>query len=183
MNQATNGLDDDELLALARRDADGGRVEEALRKLKPLITRSEGPLDALAHTTLLGGLAEGLARAGQIAEGLATIEEALALCERSEERWCAAELARIKGELVLAQGAPQAAVAAEKCFLRALDWARRRETLTWELRAATSLSRVWLRQGRSGDARGLLEPVYERFTEGFRTLDLMSAKALLDTLR
>jgi predicted ATPase len=125
-------------------------------------------------------LAEGLASSGQIAEGLATIEEALALCERSEERWYVAELLRIKGELVLAQGAPQAA---ETHFLQALDWARRQETLSWKLRAATSLARLWRQQGRSGEARELLAPVYARFTEGFGTVDLRTAKALLDTLR
>jgi hypothetical protein len=138
---------------------------------------------AVYHTTLLGFLAEGLASAGQIPEGLATIEAALALCERSEERWWVAELLRIKGELVLAQGAPQAAAAAEKYFLQALDWARRQETLSWELRAATSLARLQHQQGRSGDARGLLAPVYARFTEGFGTADLRAAKALLDTLQ
>jgi predicted ATPase/DNA-binding winged helix-turn-helix (wHTH) protein len=135
------------------------------------------------HTTLLGGLAEGLASAGQIAEGLATIEEALALCERTEERWCIADLLRINGELVLAQGAPRGAGEAEKRFRQALDWARRQETLSWELRAATSLSRLWRQQGRSEEAYELLAPVYERFTEGFGTVDLKTAKALLDTPR
>jgi predicted ATPase len=138
---------------------------------------------AVYHTTLLAGLAEGLASAGQISEGLATIEEALALCERGEERWWGAELLRIKGELVLAQSAPRAAAAAETHFLQALDWARRQETLSWELRAATSLAGLWHQQGRSREPRELLAPVYARFTEGFGTVDLKTAKALLDTLR
>ena len=118
-----------------------------------------------------------------LGEGLATVEEALARCERNEERWCIAELLRIKAELTLAQGAPQAAAAAEKHFLQALDWARRQETLAWELRAATGLARLWREQGRSAEALELLEPVYERFTEGFETVDLKAARALFDTLR
>jgi predicted ATPase/DNA-binding winged helix-turn-helix (wHTH) protein len=137
----------------------------------------------LYQANVLGVLAEALAGAGQIGEGLATVEEALARCERNEERWCIAELLRIKAELALAQGAPQAAATAEKHFLQALDWARRQETLAWELRAATGLARLWREQGRSAKALELLEPVYERFTEGFGTADLKTARALLDTLR
>jgi predicted ATPase/DNA-binding winged helix-turn-helix (wHTH) protein len=138
---------------------------------------------ALYQANVLGVLAEALASAGQLGEGLATVEEALARCERNEERWCIAELLRIKAELTLAQGAPQAAAAAEKHFLQALDWARRQETLAWELRAATGLARLWREQGRSAEALELLEPVYERFTEGFETVDLKAARALFDTLR
>jgi predicted ATPase len=128
-------------------------------------------------------IAEALGRAGQIADGLAAVEEALAWTERTEERWVMAELLRVKGELVLLQGAQAAAATAEHHFRQALDWARRQGALSWELRTATSLARLLCDQGRSADASALLQPVYDRFTEGFDTADLKAAKALLDALR
>jgi predicted ATPase len=127
-------------------------------------------------------MAETLGRAGQIADGLAMIEEAIVRSERGEERWAIAELLRIKGELLLLQGMPGAAAAAEDHFRQALDWARRRGALSWELRAATSLARLWRDQGRPAEPMALLQPVYGRFTEDFDTTDLKAAKALLDAL-
>jgi predicted ATPase len=93
------------------------------------------------------------------------------------------ELLRIKGELLLLQGAQDAALTAEGHFQQALDWARRQGALSWELRAAISLARLLRDQRRSADALALLQPVYDRFTEGFDTADLKTAKALLDNLR
>ena len=121
-------------------------------------------------------MAEALGRAGQNAEGLAAIEEAIARSERTEEHWAMAELVRVKGELLLLQGAPGAAVAAEDHFRQALDWARRQGALSWELRAATSLARLLRDTDRIGEARDLLLPIYERFTEGFGTADLQAGK-------
>ena len=83
-------------------------------------------------------LAEPWGRAGQVPDGLAAIEEAIVRSERGEERWAIAELLRVRGELLLLQGAPGAASAAEDHFRQALDWARRQGALSWELRAATS---------------------------------------------
>ena len=90
---------------------------------------------------------------------------------------------RVKGELLLLQGAPGAAAAAEDHFRQALDWAHGHGALSFELRAATSLARLLRDQGRSADPIALLQPVYDRFTEGFPTADLKTAKALLDALR
>ena len=126
--------------------------------------------------------AEALGRAGYIADGLAAIEEAISRAERTEERWAMAELLRVKGELLLLQGAPGAAAVAEDHFRQALDWARQQGALSWELRAATSLARLLHTQGRSADGLAILQPVYERFTEGFDTADLKSAKGLLAAL-
>jgi predicted ATPase len=84
---------------------------------------------------------------------------------------------------LLLQGAPGGAAAAEGHFRQALDWARRQGALSWELRAATSLARLWYEQSRPAEALALLQPVYDRFTEGFDTADLRAAKALLDDLR
>jgi len=128
-------------------------------------------------------MAEALGRAGQIADGLAAIEEVIVRSERSEEHWPTAELLRIKGELFLLQGAPEAAAAAEGLFRQALDWARRQRALSWELRSATSLARLMRDQGRIEEARDLLGSVYAHFSEGFGTVDLTTAKALLDQLK
>jgi predicted ATPase len=136
----------------------------------------------LRYTGFLGVYAEGLGRAGQVAEGLTTIGEALARSERGEGRWCIAELLRSKGELLLLEGAPNATAAAEDHFREALDWARRRGALSWELRCATSLARLWREHARNDEARELLASVYDRFSEGFATADLKAAKALLDDL-
>jgi predicted ATPase len=133
-------------------------------------------------THFLGEMAEALGRAGQIADGLAAIEEALAWTERTEERWAIGGLLRRKGELLLLQGAPGAAAIAEHHFRQALDWARRQGALSFELRTATSLAPLLRDQGRSADAIALLQPVYDRFTEGFDTADLKAAKALLEVL-
>jgi predicted ATPase len=91
-------------------------------------------------------------------------------------------LLRVKSELLLLQGTPGAATA-EDHFRQALDWAHRQGALSWELRAATSLARLLRDQSRAADALALLQPVYDRFTEGFDAADLMAAKALLDTLQ
>jgi predicted ATPase len=123
-----------------------------------------------------------LGHAGQVAEELAELNEAIERPEQTEEYWLIGDLLRIKGELLLLQ-APGAAAAAESLFRQALDWARRQGVLTLELRAATSLARLLRDQGRSADAVALLMPVYDRFTEGFDTADLKAAKALLDELR
>jgi predicted ATPase len=116
---------------------------------------------------------------GQAEEGLALLDDALRIVERTEERWFAAELNRLKGQLMLRQGQSEAA---EEFYCKALNIAQEQEAKLWELRAAASLARLWRDQGKRGKARDLLAPVYGWFTEGFDTLDLKEAKALLDEL-
>jgi predicted ATPase len=128
-------------------------------------------------------LAEGLAAAGQSARALATLREALGRAERSEEGWCLAELLRKEGELLLLTGASSASGAAERCFRQAVEVAQRQGALAWELRAAMSLARLYHRQDRLVQARKTLAPVVHRFTEGFRTADLVNANVLLRSLR
>jgi len=140
----------------------------------------EAKFAALRLVTFL--MAEALARAGRIADGLAMIEEAIAQSEHTEERWLIAELLRVKGELILLQDAPEAATPAEGHFREALGRARRQGALSWELRAAASLARLRRDQDRHTEARDLLAPVYGWFTEGFDTPDLKEAKSLLDEL-
>ncbi|HEY4470472.1 MAG TPA: hypothetical protein VGN21_04820, partial [Stellaceae bacterium] len=113
---------------------------------------------------------------------LASVESALSRCERNGERWYIADLLRIKGELNLRLSDPDAPIRAESEFRSSLDWARQQGALSWELRAGTSLARLLRDQGRSAGALALLQPIYDRFTEGFDTADLKAAKALLDGL-
>jgi predicted ATPase/DNA-binding winged helix-turn-helix (wHTH) protein len=137
---------------------------------------------SLRHTWVLAEYAEGLRLADRIAEGLQIIDKALGMCERDEELWCIAEVLRIKGELLHAAGGAAADRAAEDHFRQSLDWARRQEALSWELRTALSLARLQQRSGRRRDARNLLAPIYGRFIEGFETVDLRRAKALINEL-
>jgi len=126
-------------------------------------------------------LAEALAQAGRVVEGLAMVEARLA---QPEGDWRTLELLRLKGELFLLQSNPAVRETAEDLFRQALDGARRQETLlSCELRAATSLARLLRDQHRSADAIACLQPIYDRFTEGFGTADLIAAKRLLDELR
>lgn len=111
------------------------------------------------------------------------VDKALMRAEQTEAGWYLAELLRTKGELLLLGRVPTAVETAEKCFHQALDVARRQGALSWELRAATSLARLWRGQQRVTQARKLLGPIYRRFTEGFETADLIAAKALLDSVR
>ena len=101
--------------------------------------------------------------------------------ETTKEKWCEADLHRTAGEIELKS--PEADSAkAEACFERALAVARAQQAKSWELRAATRLARLWRDQGKRDEARDLLAPVYGWFTQGFDTLDLKEAKALLDAL-
>jgi predicted ATPase len=128
------------------------------------------------HISLLARACE---IAGQIEEALARLEEALQIAERTGERWFAAELNRHKGQLLLRQGHTEAA---EQLYRKALSIAEEQGAKLWELRAAASLARLRRDQGHRAEARDLLAPVYDWFTEGFDTPDLTEAKALLDEL-
>ena len=135
-----------------------------------------------AYPMLLGSLAEALGEVGQTGEGLAAIEEALSRCERNGERWYIADLLRVRGGLLLQQSASDFDPAAEAEFGRAIDVAREQGALFWEIRAALSLARLRLANGRRAEAKDILVPVLGRFTEGVATADLRAAKALLAEL-
>jgi DNA-binding winged helix-turn-helix (wHTH) protein/predicted ATPase len=126
-------------------------------------------------------LAEAYGQAGQFEAGLETLAEALTQVAATEERCWEAELHRLKGVLLL-QRSKSDVSQAEACFRRALDVARRQQAKSLELRAALSLSRLWLQQGQRPAARELLAPIYGWFTEGFDTPDLQEARALLGVL-
>jgi tetratricopeptide (TPR) repeat protein len=155
-------------------DLDGG--SPLLRADFDEITDSNSGLWFL---TGLSQMVEALGRAGRVVDALETVERGI---ERSQRGWLAPELLRIKGELLLLQGTTGTTEAVEDVFRRALDGAREQGTLSWELRAVASLARLLRGQGRPADAIACLQPVYDRFTEGFGTADLIAAKRLLDEL-
>jgi predicted ATPase len=183
-----------------------GQVEAGLAQMHQGLAALRATGAELFRPYLLALLATVCGDNGQIETGLGALEEALDAAERHAERFYAAELYRLQGELLLrrcaeADGtltptAMQRGYAAnagatsqlplqreaEACFRRALDVARRQEAKSLELRAALSLSRLWLQQDKRREARQLLAGIYGWFTEGFETADLQEARALLDEL-
>jgi predicted ATPase len=137
----------------------------------------------LSYPEFKGALALALAGTGRLDEALDTLEDAMTAAGEDENRWYVPELLRIRGEVLLRQAADQSVQAAEDCFNQAGEMAREQDALFWELRVALSLARLRMDQGRRDEARRLLASVYDRFTEGFDTMDLREAKTLLDALQ
>jgi predicted ATPase len=129
----------------------------------------------------LSYLARTHAELGQFDDAWRCIGEAMTAVETTREKWYDAEVHRVAGEVALKSPEPDAAKA-QAYFERALAVARAQQAKSWELRAAMSMARLWRDQGKRDKARDLLAPVYGWFTEGFDTLDLKEAKALLDEL-
>jgi class 3 adenylate cyclase/predicted ATPase len=158
-----------------------GQGEEGIGQVRQGLAAWRATGAALVVPYLCAVLADVSAHLGYTEEGLQALAEAHTLVEQHEERWWEAEIARLQGVLLLKQpGTPQAE--AEAYFQQALAIARRQEAKALELRAATSLSKLWQQQGKRQEAHDLLAPVYNWFTEGFDTADLIEAKALLDEL-
>src|SRR5271166_612146 len=126
-------------------------------------------------------LARAHAELGQFEQAWRCIGEAMAAAETTKEKWGEAEIHRTAGELTLLSPEPDAAKA-QAHFERAIAIAREQQAKSWELRTATSMARLWRCQGKRQQARDLLAPIYGWFTEGFDTIDLKQAKALLDEL-
>jgi predicted ATPase len=120
-------------------------------------------------------------RVGQAEAGLVATTDALAEVAGTGERFWEPELNRLKGELLLKYDAANESEA-EACFLSAIQIARAQGARSWELRAATSLSRLWQQQNKHAEARELLAPVYAWFTEGFDTVDVKEAQLLMNEL-
>ena len=134
----------------------------------------------MGYVEFLGCLAEGLAGLGDFEEALGKLERTIAWADQQGEAWYRPELLRMKGELMLRQSVIARAVEAEDCFRTATGIAREQGALLWELRTALGLARLRIAQDRGDEARQLLAPVYDRFTEGLDTPDLRAARALLD---
>ena len=160
-----------------------GRASDATRMIDNGITASFRSTGATLWKPLyLSNLATAHGELGQFDDAWHCIGEATRVIETTKERWFEADILRIAGEIALMMSEPDAAKA-ETYFERALAVARAQQAKSWELRAAMSMARLWRDQGKRIEARDLLAPVYGWFTEGFDTLDLKEAKALLDELR
>jgi class 3 adenylate cyclase/predicted ATPase len=164
---------------LARVNA--GEGADALTEVAEGLALAAGTGNRGGAPGLFAALADGQRVAGQYAEALGAVESGLAVATATGQHFWNAGLHRLKGELLLATD-PASSAEADALFCRALDIARAQEAKSFELRAATSLARLWQRQGKRAEARALLAPVYGWFTEGFDTGDLVEAKALLDEL-
>ncbi len=162
--------------------SNGAISAPGLRDLRHELSQAGDSKGLPRYLFLLGELAMCLGRSGDVLHGLETVDATLARSERNDERWYFAELRLIKGELILLRGEAHAAASAEGCFLRALDWAQRQSTLSWELRAAASLARLLRDRDRAAQGRALLSSVLARFSEGFATADLTDAKSLLEQM-
>jgi class 3 adenylate cyclase/predicted ATPase len=159
-----------------------GQIEDGSKRLQEGLNDYRKMGSGLACPWFLGLLAEVHAEGGRLNVGLEALEEALMIIERTGEKLYLAEIYRLRGEMATAREDLSAASQAEHDYRRALDIARQQGAKSWELRAATSLARLWAEQGERQKARDLLAPVYEWFTEGFDTADLKDAKTLLDEL-
>ena len=158
-----------------------GKASDAIRAITSGITslRSTGAI--LYEPRHLWFLAKAYAELGQPDDARRCIDDAIDKVERSKEKWCEAEVHRIAGEIALKSLAPDPEKA-EAHFEHALAVASQQQAKSWELRAAMSMARLWRDQGKRDQALDLLAPVYGWFTEGFDTLDLKEAKALLEEL-
>jgi predicted ATPase len=174
-----------------------GQEDEGLDQMRQNLTAYEATGAATWRPYYFALLAEGYGKVGAAEEGLRVLAEALAAVQQTGEQMWEAELHRLKGTLVLqarhqspapeggmwhATGRTLQMAEAEACFHQALAIARLQQAKSLELRAATSLARLWQQQGQRAEARELLAPIYGWFTEGFDTADLQEAKALLDAL-
>ena len=155
--------------------------EEGLGKLLHGLSATRATGASLNNTFTLALLAEIYLRHNRIDEGLATIEEAQKLAVTGGELFWQAELLRLKGELLLGQS-DQSVHAAEQCFCEALKIAQDQHAKMLELRAATSLARLWKKLNKLDEAKRILNSVYSRFNERVDNLDLIEAKTVLEQL-
>jgi predicted ATPase len=187
--------------------AQQGQTEGGIAQMRQGVTALRGMGVESTRPYHLALLAEAYGKAGQAAEGLTLVAEALDLVTTTGERFYEAELYRLKGMLTLqsqtsldqVSNKPQASQdrsedsnprsltpdhqgEAEECFWEAIEIACQQQAKSWELRASTSLTCLWQSQGKKTEAHKLLSDVYNWFTEGFATKDLQEAKALLEQL-
>ena len=156
------------------------KAAATLRITRDTVTGAGSPA---SYPEVLGTLAEALAGLGQLTAALDTVHEAIAAADRqqSSQRWYLPELLRIKADVLIRQGSDGFALA-EDCYDRAASLAREQGALFWELRIALGLAQWRVRQGRGNEARTVLAPVYDQFTEGFAAANMRASRAMLDGL-
>jgi predicted ATPase len=156
-----------------------GEFEAGVAHLRQGLAATLSAGATVARSWFLALLAEAYGKGGQPEEGLTVLAEALMFVEQNDERFWEADLYRLQGELLLMLGKPEA----ETCFRQAIEVARRQEAKLLELRAVVSLCRLLQKQGRGEEGRQMLSVIYNWFTEGFDTLDLIEAGKLLKELQ
>jgi predicted ATPase len=154
-----------------------GGAREAIDQIREGLAALDATGTFLVRPHFLALLAEVLAKVGQIEEALSLLDEAMTMVNSKGERYYEAELYRLRGELLLKANKGNA----EDCFRRSLQIAESQKAKAWQLRTALSLARLYRSQGKVVEARNLLAPIYESFTEGFETDDLRDAGVLLQT--
>ena len=162
--------------------AQEGELDEGIAQMRRGLAAQLATGAELARPYWLWLLAEVCQRTGATREGLALLDDADTTVEHTQDHYWEAEIHRLRGQLLLATAESAAAASAEACYRRALEVARRQGARSLELRAAVSLSRLWQTADRHDEARELLTPVYEWFTEGLDHPDLREAAALLAEL-
>jgi predicted ATPase len=158
-----------------------GEFEDGINQIEEGLSAYRATGGALTVPYWLALLADAYGRKGQPEVALDQLGEGLTVLDKTGERFYESEIHRLKGSLLLQQS-PDNAAEAESCFQQAISIAQNQSAKSWELRAATSLAKLWQSQGKRQKAYDLLAPVYGWFTEGFDTADLIDAKALLDEL-
>jgi predicted ATPase/DNA-binding winged helix-turn-helix (wHTH) protein len=156
------------------------KTEDGLNLLRDGLGELGDAKFAIWHSSFLGDLAGAMGANGEVAEGLAIINDAIARAERRGNNWHMPDWLRVRGELLLLQRPNDPA--AEEQFHLSFDWARRQNALSWELRTAISLANLRCTQGRSDEGRLILAGVYAQLTEGLDTADPRIARKLLDDL-
>jgi predicted ATPase len=174
--KAAGMMDQGFLLALT------GEARNAVEKITDAITAWRSTGSTLWTPLFLLFLARAYAEFDQFDDARRCIEEAMTSLKTNKEKWCESEVHRTAGEITLMSSERDVAKA-EAHFEQALAVAREQQTKSWELRVAMSMARLWRDQGNRQQAHDLLAPVYGWFTQGFDTLDLKQAKALIDELR
>ena len=154
-----------------------GRVDDGIAEIRESLATQRAAGSEIAHPQFDWMLGDVCLRAGRYVEAAAAADEGLDIATRTGDHYWDAELVRLQGEIVVGSHGP--AIEAERHFLAALSDARAHDAKSFELRAATSLARLWQAQGRRLDAEQLLRPVYEWFTEGLDTTDLVAARRVL----
>jgi predicted ATPase len=163
-------------LSIKRGDPEGG-----LELVRECLETLQENRHLILATVFASDLADGLAMVGKFDEALVTIDRAIAQVGDTGDSFDMPEMLRIKGNILSRLGTPQSAHA-EDLLLRSLDLARKQSALSWELRTATSLARLWSPH-RAAEALALLAPIYKQFKEGFDTKDVRAARMLVEELR
>jgi hypothetical protein len=156
-----------------------GDVDRGIKLLRDSLAALHASNYGMITTAFTSALAEALAMSSRTAEALSTVDRQIGLVQESGDLLYMPDLLRIKGDIETSL-LPDQDIDAERTLLQSLDWARKQQALAWELRSGTSLARLYRGRGKFNQAVSVLRPIYDRFTEGFSTTDLVQAKHLLE---